>query len=341
MRERERERERERDLCIAMAIAVAYVRVLFLCFSTMSSTSSISMTMMMMAIRQAVRDLPMRQPRLRVWCGGCICRRTSTVATAGDVVAEQQDLKQDLCGNESKKVIRHGDKRGGGWDWRKQVSDANQLDMDSINEARMHILAKEAFIIDMDGVIYHGNRLLPGVAEFVAWLHSSRKRFLFLTNSSDKTPDELQRKLARLGVVVDASHFYTSAQATAAFLASQRPSGSVYVIGDPGLHQALYSAGYVMNDVNPDYVVVGETPSYSYEKIEHAVHLVLNGAKLIGTNCDKTDPSPDYPGEVIPAAGSLITPIEKAAGVNAYFVGKVCVNICFLQTMAKRDDNAC
>ncbi|XP_002967765.2 uncharacterized protein LOC9631114 [Selaginella moellendorffii] len=191
-----------------------------------------------------------------------------------------------------------------------------------IREARRRVLDKEGFIIDMDGVIYRGDHLLPGVNEFVAWLTDHGKRFVFLTNSSDKTPDELHRKLSRLGVVSHGSNFYTSAMATAAFLTSQKPQGSAYVIGDPGLHQALYACGYVMNDVNPDYVVVGETRNYSYEKIEHAVHLVLNGAKLIGTNCDKTDPSPAYPGEVIPAAGSLITPIEKASGVNAYFVGK-------------------
>ncbi|GAQ83955.1 nitrophenyl phosphatase [Klebsormidium nitens] len=193
---------------------------------------------------------------------------------------------------------------------------------DYLREARAAIFQKEAFIIDMDGVVYRGSRLLPGVREFVQWLLDENKRFLFLTNSSDKTREELQQKLARMGVDVETEHFYTAALATAAFLSSQRPNGSAYVIGDPGVMSALYSVGYSMNDVNPDYVVVGETRNYNYERLEHAVHLVLNGSKLIGTNCDKTDPSPDHPGEVIPAAGSIIKPIESATGLQAYFVGK-------------------
>ncbi|GBG90380.1 hypothetical protein CBR_g50628 [Chara braunii] len=192
----------------------------------------------------------------------------------------------------------------------------------SLGDARRKILRKEGFIIDMDGVVYHGNKLLRGVAEFVSWMQENGKKFLFLTNSSERTPQELQQKLARLGIEVESHHFYTAGQATGAFLSSQKPQGTAFVIGEPGLLNALYNAGYSVNDVSPDYVVVGETRSYNYEKIEHAVHLVLNGAKLVGTNCDKTDPSPTYPGEVIPAAGSLITPIERACGVSPYFVGK-------------------
>ena len=117
----------------------------------------------------------------------------------------------------------------------------------------MHpILAKDAFICDMDGVIYHGNHLLPGVQEFVAHLQKAGKRYLFLTNSSERSPRELAQKLARLGVEVPAEHFYTSALATAAFLAAQSPGCSVYAIGEPGLLNALYEAGITMNDVNPD-----------------------------------------------------------------------------------------
>jgi NagD protein len=151
-----------------------------------------------------------------------------------------------------------------------------------------NIRAKKGFIIDMDGVIYHGNYLLPGVLEFVNWLKQENKEFLFLTNSSERSPKELQQKLERLGIEVDEHHFHTSAIATASFLASQTPGGSVYVIGEAGLTNALYDAGFSMNDVNPDYVVVGDTRSYSFEKIEHAVRLVLKGAKLIGTNPDLT-----------------------------------------------------
>jgi NagD protein len=181
------------------------------------------------------------------------------------------------------------------------------------------IRAKNAFIIDMDGVIYHGNRLLAGAAEFVAWLKSNDKKFLFLTNSSERSPAELSQKLARLGIDVDASHFYTSALATAAFLASQRPHGSAYAIGEPGLINALYEAGYTMNNVNPDYVVVGEARSYNLDTIEKAVSLVFGGARLIGTNPDLTGPTEKG---IMPACGSLLAPIELATGRKAYFVGK-------------------
>ena len=126
---------------------------------------------------------------------------------------------------------------------------------------------KSAFICDMDGVIYHGNRLLPGVPEFVKWLNDNNKDFLFLTNSSEREPRELAQKLGRMGLDISEDHFYTSALATASFLASQCPGGSAYVIGEPGLVNALYDAGLSMNDYNPDYVVFGETRSLSYEKI--------------------------------------------------------------------------
>ncbi len=171
----------------------------------------------------------------------------------------------------------------------------------------------------MDGVLYHGNRLLPGAGEFVDWLKSEDKRFLFLTNSSERSPRELQEKLRRLGIQVETTHFYTSALATASFLASQCPDGSVFVIGEAGLTHALYEAGFSMNDMNPDYVIVGETRSYSFEKIERAINLVRKGAKLIGTNPDLTDPMGD---DIAPATGSLIAPIELATNLKAYFVGK-------------------
>lgn len=181
------------------------------------------------------------------------------------------------------------------------------------------IHAKQGFIIDMDGVVYHGNKLLRGAAEFVAWLKSAEKSFLFLTNSSERAPRELQQKMARLGVEVGPEHFYTSALATAGFLASQSPGGSAYVIGEHGLVNALYEVGFSINDVNPDYVVVGDTRSYSFEKLEKAVQLVSGGARLIGTNPDVTGPSESG---IIPSTGALIAPIELATGAKSYFVGK-------------------
>ena len=181
------------------------------------------------------------------------------------------------------------------------------------------IRKKKAIISDMDGVIYHGNKLLPGVPEFVEWLKKERKKFLFLTNSSERTPTELKEKLGRLGIDVPKNVFYTSALATAHFLSSQKPKGTAYIIGEAGLINAMYNVGYTMNNVNPDYVVVGESISYSYEKIEKAINLVRKGAKLIGTNPDMTGPGENG---IVPATKALIAPIELATGKSAYFVGK-------------------
>ena len=181
------------------------------------------------------------------------------------------------------------------------------------------IKSKSGFIIDMDGVIYHGNTLLPGVTEFLKWLEDSGKSYLFLTNSSQRTPKELHEKLERLGINIGEEHFYTSALATAGFLASQKPNGSAYMIGDAGLINALYSIGYTTNNVNPDYVVVGDTNSYNFEKIELAVNLVIRGARLIGTNPDVSGPVETG---ITPSVKALIAPIEIASGKKAYFVGK-------------------
>ncbi len=178
---------------------------------------------------------------------------------------------------------------------------------------------KKGFIIDMDGVIYHGNKLLPGVTEFVGWLHKKEKAFLFMTNSSSSTPKELQQKLRRMGMEVDEGHFYTSALATAKFLSNQNPGCSAYVIGEAGLLNALHDAGITMNKINPDYVVVGEGSNYNYDTITQAVRLVMKGAKLIGTNTDLTGPDE---GGLVPACRALLAPIEAATGKVAYYVGK-------------------
>ena len=179
--------------------------------------------------------------------------------------------------------------------------------------------AKKGYICDMDGVIYHGDRLLPGVKEFVDWLYRENKKFLFLTNASSRSPKELQQKLGRMGLDVDESHFYTSALATAKFLSHQSPNCSAYVIGDPGLYNALHDAGITINTVDPDYVIVGETSNYNYESICQAVRHVLRGAKLIGTNTDLTGPTEQG---IVPACRALVAPIEAATGKQAYYVGK-------------------
>ncbi len=179
--------------------------------------------------------------------------------------------------------------------------------------------SKKGFICDMDGVIYHGSRLLPGAKEFVDWLQKEKKDFLFLTNNSSKTRKELQMKLQNMGINVNEEHFYTSALATATFLKKQCPGGSAYVIGDTGLTNAMYNVGFLMNNTDPDYVVLGETRTYNYEMLEKATQLVLKGAKLIGCNFDVTGP---VDGGIAPATRALIAPIEMATGKKAYFVGK-------------------
>lgn len=181
------------------------------------------------------------------------------------------------------------------------------------------LLEKKGFICDMDGVIYHGNQLLPGVKEFLDWLTANDKNYLFLTNSGQYTPKELQQKLGRMGLEVDAGHFYTSALATAQFLNSQAPGCSVYVVGEHGILNALYEVGITYNDVNPDYVVVGEASAYNLEMITRAIRLVNAGAKLIGTNYDLTGPTEQG---IAPACRALLAPIELSTGKTAYYVGK-------------------
>lgn len=182
------------------------------------------------------------------------------------------------------------------------------------------LLAKKGYICDMDGVIYHGSQLLPGVQEFVSWLYRENKQFLFLTNNSGKTPRELQEKLARMGLEVDESHFYTAGLATASFIANQTPGARVFAIGDPGLTHALYQKGLSLDDVSPDYVVIGETANYNYDAICKAVKLVRKGARLIGTNFDMTGPAENN--TIIPACRALMAPVELASGKQAYYVGK-------------------
>lgn len=181
------------------------------------------------------------------------------------------------------------------------------------------LMEKKGFICDMDGVIYHGNKLLDGVKEFVEWLYENDKEFLFLTNASSRSPRELREKLLRMGLDIEESHFYTSALATAKFLHKQAPNCSAYVIGDHGLYNALYESGITINDVNPDYVVVGETADYSFKHITKAMNLVNAGAKLIATNSDLTGP---VDGGFAPACRALVAPIEATTGKQAYYVGK-------------------
>lgn len=175
------------------------------------------------------------------------------------------------------------------------------------------------YILDMDGVIYRGNQLIPGAREFIERLQQGGHRFLFLTNNSKLIPLDFQRKLERMGLDVPEEHYFTSAMATAAFLHSQKPGGSAYVIGEPGLSHELYQVGYSLTEVDPDYVVLGDTPSYDYVKLDRAVRLVLAGARFIATNPDVSGPEEEG---IHPACGALAAPIERVTGRQAYYVGK-------------------
>ena len=177
----------------------------------------------------------------------------------------------------------------------------------------------ECWLIDMDGVLMHEGQALPGAAEFLARLTERKRRFLVLTNNSIFTPRDLSARLGRAGLKAPEHSIWTSALATADFLASQLPGGSAYVIGEAGLTTALYEAGYTLTDVRPDYVVLGETRTYSFEAITRAVRLIGAGARFIATNPDVTSPSAEGP---LPATGSVAAMITRATGAQPYFVGK-------------------
>ena len=176
-----------------------------------------------------------------------------------------------------------------------------------------------SWLTDMDGVLVREGRAIPGAPEFVARLRASGKPFLVLTNNSMYTPRDLRARLARAGFDVPVEAIWTSALATAQFLHDQRPGGTAYVIGEAGLTTALHEIGYVLTDDDPDYVVLGETRTYSFEAITRAVRLIDKGARFICTNPDATGPSSEG---ALPAAGSVAAMISKATGVEPYFVGK-------------------
>jgi NagD protein len=171
----------------------------------------------------------------------------------------------------------------------------------------------------MDGVLVHEQHALPGAVEFLKRLTDRKRRFLVLTNNSIYTPRDLAARLARSGLYVPEEAIWTSALATADFLASQLPGGSAYVIGEAGLTTALHEVGYTLTEVDPDYVVLGETRTYSFSSLTQAIRHIGNGARFIATNPDPTGPSADGP---LPATGSVAAMITKATGAEPYFVGK-------------------
>ncbi len=177
----------------------------------------------------------------------------------------------------------------------------------------------KSYLIDMDGVIVRGSELIPGADAFIARLNQKGCKFLILTNNPMYTPMDLRHRLQRLGVQVTTEQVYTSALATAAFLKAQKPNGTAFVLGESGLTEALHQVGYIITDHQPDYVVLGETVSYSYARITQAVRLIDRGARFIATNPDPSGPSE---GGLEPACGAIAALIQTATGVEPYFVGK-------------------
>ena len=175
------------------------------------------------------------------------------------------------------------------------------------------------YLIDMDGVIYHGHHLIPGAERFVNDLIAADTPFLFLTNNSQRTRRDVATKLQRLGIAAEERHIFTCAIATARYLASQKPDGTAYVIGEGGLLTALHNNGYAVVDREPDYVVVGEGRTLTFEMLETALGMIRGGAKLIATNLDPNCPTPTG---VRPGCGALVALLEAAAGVKAFSVGK-------------------
>ena len=175
------------------------------------------------------------------------------------------------------------------------------------------------YLIDMDGVLIQGNRIIPGADLFIERLKSSGSKFVILTNNPIYTPGDLAHRLQSIGLDIPEAQIFTSALATALFLQKQNPHGKAFVIGESGLTEAIHNVGYIITDFQPDYVVLGETFSYNLDMIKKAIRLISNGTRFIATN-----PDPSGPGEggIVPACGAMAALIEKASGVSPFFVGK-------------------
>jgi NagD protein len=177
----------------------------------------------------------------------------------------------------------------------------------------------QTWLIDMDGVLVHEEVAIPGADRFLARLAERGMRYMVMTNNSIYTPRDLAARLAASGLQVPEGSIWTSALATAQFVRRQRPGGSAFVIGEAGLTTALHDAGYTLTERDPDYVVIGETRTYSFERVTRAIRLVASGARFLATNPDPTGPTAEGP---VPATGAVAALISRATGVEAYFVGK-------------------
>jgi NagD protein len=179
--------------------------------------------------------------------------------------------------------------------------------------------ATKHYLIDMDGVLVSGQTLIPGAEQFIEKLKARQAKFLVLTNNPLYTPKDLAHNLQRLGFDIPAELIFTSAMATASFLQKQRPNGTAFVIGESGLTSAIHSAGYIITEHEPDYVVLGETHAYSLESLTKGIRLILRGARFVATNPDPSGPSVDG---IVPACGAVAALIEKVTGIAPFFVGK-------------------
>ena len=176
-----------------------------------------------------------------------------------------------------------------------------------------------SWLMDMDGVLVHDEQAIPGAADFIDALRERATPFLVLTNNSIYTRRDLAARLRTSGLEVPEEVIWTSALATGRFLETQRPGGSAFAIGEAGLTTALHEAGYTLTERDPDYVVLGETRTYSFERITRAIRLIHGGARFIATNPDPTGPAPGGP---LPATGSVAALVSRATDVAPYYVGK-------------------
>jgi NagD protein len=178
---------------------------------------------------------------------------------------------------------------------------------------------KKNFLIDMDGVLIHGKKLIPGADTFINNLKAKKIKFLILTNNSIYTPIDLAHRLQVTGIDVEKSNIFTSAMATANFMKLQKEKGNAFVIGESGLNVAIHNAGYILTPDKPDFVVLGETFDYNFHQVTKAVQLIRDGARFLATNPDPTGPTEDG---IAPACGAMAALIERASGKSPFFLGK-------------------
>jgi NagD protein len=177
----------------------------------------------------------------------------------------------------------------------------------------------KSYLIDMDGVLIRGNVVVPGAVEFINRLKAGGHKFLVVTNNPFYTPGDLSHLLSTMGLSIPKESIFTSAMATARFLQSQKPDGKAFVIGESGLMVAMYQVGYIMTEIDPDYVVLGDTLAYDFEQVTKAIRLIQTGAHFIATNPDPTGPTERG---IVPACGAMAALIESASGRSPFFIGK-------------------